>query len=116
MNELKSRVGDIEYRVREVKRYIVTRYGIGLGKGGCLQSSTHGEFDNWDTAYQVGYALCKKEHDDLGYPPGDERIQYPDSHGPDYPWDYGKETESVTESQAIKDEFAPNIIIGAASR
>jgi len=102
MVELKSRAGDIEYKVREVKRYIVTRYGIGLGKGGFLQSSLHGEFDNWDTAYQVAYALCKKEHDDLGYAPDDTRIQYPNSHGPDYPWNYGTESmENVSEEAEV---------------
>lgn len=113
--ELRNRSGDIEYKVREVKRYIVTRYGIGLGRGGCLQSSTHGEFDNWDTAYQVGYALCKKEHDDLGYPPGDMRIQYPDSHGPDYPWDYGQETVVESVFNEEETDIRQNII-GCTSR
>ena len=66
--------GMIEYRVRMVPRYIVTRYEANPNVGG---SSQHGEFDNQDTAYAVGYALCKAEHDRLGWPPGDERICYP---------------------------------------
>lgn len=37
----------------------------------------HGEYDNADVAYQVGYALCKAEHDRLGWPIDDERIKYP---------------------------------------
>lgn len=66
----------IEYRVRPVTRYIVTRYEE---KGGASQAAVRmaSEFDNADTAYEVGYALCKAEHDRLGYAPGDERIIYP---------------------------------------
>lgn len=69
----------IEYRVRPVTRYIVTRFEShdhpdGRSGGG---SRPLGEFDSADTAYEVGYALCKAEHDRLGWPPGDERIQYP---------------------------------------
>lgn len=69
----------IEYKVRPVTRYIVTRYhncdnGAGV--------ETHGEYDRERTAYDVAYALCKMEHDSLGYPPGDERVQYPESPAP----------------------------------
>jgi hypothetical protein len=63
----------IEYRVRPVTRYVVTRWHDGEGVG----VEQKGEFDNFDTAYAVGYALCKHEHQELGYPPGDERVQYP---------------------------------------
>ena len=69
----------VENRVREVKRYVVTRFEQSGREG---SSSVHGEFDNFDVAYQVGYALCKAEHDRLGYPPCDERIQYPLSTPP----------------------------------
>lgn len=68
----------VEYRVRPVTRYIVTRYerteSAGVS-GGCVQQ--RGEYDNAETAYEVGYALCKAEHERLGWPPADERIQYP---------------------------------------
>ena len=69
----------IEYRVRPVGRYIVTRYERevhedGTCSGGC---SSLGEFDNAETAYQVGYALAKAEHERLGWPIADERIIYP---------------------------------------
>lgn len=68
----------IEYRVRPVTRFVVTRYEQqedgNRNSGGC---STLGEYDNQDLAYQVGYALCKAEHGRLGWPPGDERILYP---------------------------------------
>lgn len=64
----------IEYRVRMVPRYIVTRYAE-TGQTG--DSSTKGEYDNPDIAYEVGYALCKAEHQALGWPVDDERVQYP---------------------------------------
>lgn len=72
----------IEYRVRPVTRYIVTRYQASPTIDGTLnraigKSETKGEFDNAETAYAVGYALCKEEHERLGFPPSDERVQYP---------------------------------------
>lgn len=69
----------VEYKVRAVTKYIVTRYeesGV-VGKAG--YSSKRGEFDNFDTAYHVGYAMAKLEHEQLGYAPGDMRIIYPES-------------------------------------
>lgn len=65
---------NVEYRVRPVTRYIVTRFHSDAQSGGC---ETKGEFDSADAAYQVGYALAKDEHQRLGYPVGDERIKYP---------------------------------------
>lgn len=67
----------IEYRVRPVTRYIVSRFEERDGGGTSGSSRQQGEYDNADVAYQVGYALAKAEHDRLGYPPGDERIVYP---------------------------------------
>lgn len=78
----------IEYRVRSVERFIVTRFSrtasatvYGEEKD-VSSSSQHGEFDNFETAYAVAYALCKAEHQQLGYAVDDERIQYPLSHPP----------------------------------
>lgn len=65
----------IEYKVREVTRYIVTRYEE--GEHGLGSSSVHGEYDNHDMAYEVAYALAKLDHSKSGLPPGDERIIYP---------------------------------------
>lgn len=70
----------IEYRVRKVERYVVTRwysadYETGGGEGGCEQ---RGEFDHADTAYEVAYALARQEHQQHGWPLGDERIKYPE--------------------------------------
>jgi hypothetical protein len=64
----------IEYRVRPVTRYVVTRYEAS-GNGAGVR--TLGEYDNQMVAQEVGYALCKAEHERLGYPPGDMRIIYP---------------------------------------
>lgn len=64
----------IEYRVRPVTRYIVTRY-CEMNDGGGV--STCGEYDNEEVAYQVGYALAKTEHERQGWPADDPRIQYP---------------------------------------
>lgn len=73
----------IEYRVRPVTRYIVTRYeeestGIAGQPITGASSTQYGEFDSHKEAYNVGYALCLAEHQRLGWPPGDERIRYPD--------------------------------------
>lgn len=67
----------VEYKVRPVTRYIVTSFMSANEqvKGG---SSTHGEFSSSDVAYEVAYALCRAEHESLGYAPGDERIRYPE--------------------------------------
>ena len=70
----------IEYRVRPVTRFIVTRFHSdhdGPEKSYSAGSSGHGEFDNHTVAHEVAYALCKAEHERLGWPAGDERIQYP---------------------------------------
>ena len=75
-NVLEDKAPDlIEYRVRPVTRYIVTRYSQERDRLG--GSSECGEYDRYDTAYQVAYALCRAEHERLGYPLGDERIKYP---------------------------------------
>lgn len=74
----------VEYRVRKVERYIVTRFesseshyedGRISYSGG---SESFGEFDNASAAYKVALGLCKTEHADRGWPQGDGRIVYPD--------------------------------------
>lgn len=70
----------IEYRVRMVPRYFVTRYHETENCGG---SETRGEYDNAAVAHEVAYALCKAEHDRLGWAPDDERIQYPRTYEDD---------------------------------
>lgn len=67
---------NIEYRVRPVTRYVVTRYED-QGANGTGSIRTLGEYDNQEVAQEVGYALCKAEHQNLGWAPGDNRIIYP---------------------------------------
>ncbi len=66
----------VEYRVRKIERYIVTRYEAGENFAG---GGVKGEYPNEEIAHEVAYALCKAEHERLGWPVGDERIQYPRS-------------------------------------
>ena len=75
----------IEYRVRPVTRFIVTRFEQQTNQEGdviAAASTQCGEYDNFDKAYEVGYALAAADHKRLGWPPGDERIAYPDPKCP----------------------------------
>lgn len=77
----------IEYRVRPVTRFIVTRFEKVGGEHvapnarniGSVGSVGNGEFNNADTAYAVAYALARADHERLGYELGDPRIRYPDA-------------------------------------
>lgn len=66
----------VEYKIRRVTRFIVTRFqeDDAATTGSSIEVGT---YPNADVAYEVGYALAKAEHERLGYEPGDERIQYP---------------------------------------
>jgi hypothetical protein len=66
---------ELEYRVVPVTRFIVTRFFMGPNSVGSV--SDRGEYNNENVAHEVAYALCKKEHEDLGYDVGDMRIKYP---------------------------------------
>lgn len=74
----------IEYRVKPVTRFIVTKWEKDvepeeMGSAGHAATVAAGgaEYDSYDTAFAVAYALCKADHDWLGYHPDDERVQYP---------------------------------------
>ena len=76
----------IEYRVRPVTRYVVTRWQSGERHGSqmtCGSSETRGEFDNERSAYEVAYALCKHEHNASGELPGSMNFIYPRPVGAD---------------------------------
>lgn len=70
-------LGKVEYRVRVIERYEVTRYHQGADglSAGC---ETKGEYANPEIAHEVAYALCKAEHEQLGWSVGDDRIRYPE--------------------------------------
>jgi hypothetical protein len=69
-------IGKVEYRVRPITRFVVTRYHESEG-GNTGGTSERGQYDNAEVAHEVAYALCKAEHEQLGWPIDDERIQYP---------------------------------------
>lgn len=71
------KMSKIEYRVRPVTRYVVTKHEKLDNGSGSLR--TLGMYDNPDMAQEVAYALCQADHERLGYPPGDMRIIYPQS-------------------------------------
>ena len=73
-------IGKIEYRVVPITRYQITRhYHDASGRTGGTEQ--RGEYNNHEVAYEVAVALCKAEHERLGWPVGDERVQYPRSPG-----------------------------------
>lgn len=71
----------VEYRVRPITRYIVTRYAQTIEidpSGACgSESSTRGTYDNAEIAHEVAYALCKAEHDASGEELGSMNFIYP---------------------------------------
>lgn len=71
----------IEYRVKRVERFIVTRHESNVDPSGVAHSGSTrqigGEHDGFDVAYQVGYALAREEAERLGYPAFDNRMVYP---------------------------------------
>lgn len=71
-------ISKVEYRVRMAPRYYVTRYQADVDGGQGVE--TKGVYDNPEVAHEVAFALCKAEHERLGFAPGDERIVYPDSY------------------------------------
>ena len=66
----------IEYRVKPVTRYIVTRYE--RVEGDMANTRGLGEFPTYQQAYDIGYALAKSEHEQRGWPAGDMRMRYPE--------------------------------------
>ena len=71
----------VQYRVRAINRFVVTRYHESEG-GSVGGVDTKGTYDNPEVAHEVAYALCKAEHDAAGTPPDDPNFQYPESPNP----------------------------------
>lgn len=65
----------IQYKVKPITRYIVTRFERSGQSGTAV--TERGQFDSYDTAYDVAYAMCKLEHDMAGTGPDDADFQYP---------------------------------------
>lgn len=67
----------IEYRVKRVERFIVTRYEQDENATTCASRQVGKEFDSFETAYEVGYALARADQERLGLPPGDDGVIFP---------------------------------------
>jgi hypothetical protein len=71
----------IEYKVRPVTRYIVTRFECKEAEDGSFgnqgASTQHGVFDSGAVAYEVAYALCRREHELSGQPIDSVNYRYP---------------------------------------
>lgn len=74
----------IEYSVRPVTRYIITRFSKSLSP--CMTgelvegagSDGRGEYDNANVAFEVACALASADRERMGWPRGDGRIVFPD--------------------------------------
>lgn len=64
----------IEYRVKRVERYIVTRSEQSENSGSVVQ---RGFYESPQIAYEVAYALCRAEHERSGEDPGSMNFIYP---------------------------------------
>lgn len=78
----KDNTTQLEYRVRRVERFIVTRFSrTDENSPGTVEE--RGEYENPEVAHEVAYALCKREHEILGWPIDDMRIRYPEKRNMD---------------------------------
>lgn len=69
-------IGKVEYQVRKVERFIITRYAEDeQGRPG--GSEMKGEYESAGLAHEIAFALARDEHQRLGWGLGDERMQYP---------------------------------------
>ena len=73
----------IEYRVKRVERFIVTRHEEDEQGTTGSNRQIGKEFDNFDIAYEVGYALARADQERLGLLPGDMGVIFPSNlrHG-----------------------------------
>lgn len=65
----------IEYRVKRVERFIVTRHEDHGSTGSTRQIGK--EFDNFETAYEVGTALARSDQERLCILPGEYGVIFP---------------------------------------
>ena len=65
----------IEYRIKRVERFIVTRHEDYGSTSSVRQIGN--EYDNFNVAYEVGYALARADQERLGLPPGDMSVIFP---------------------------------------
>lgn len=79
----------IEYRIKAVTRYVLTRHTDGEHGRPTNDTEDHREsvpetrqigpeYTSAETVYEVGYALARQDAERLGYGPGDDRVIYPE--------------------------------------
>ncbi len=66
----------IEYRVRRVERFIVTRHEDGPTPGAQQKGP---DYPSFEQAYEVATALARAEREHLDLPPGDMGVIFPSS-------------------------------------
>lgn len=71
-------IGKIEYQVRPITRFIVTRYVAGDDMSPSC-SEVKGEYDNEQLAFEIGTALAKDERLRRGWALDDGRMVFPKS-------------------------------------
>ena len=67
----------IEYRVKRVERFIVTRHEESDSETTGSTRQIGNEYDGFEVAYEVAYALARADQDRLGLPPGDMGVIFP---------------------------------------
>lgn len=76
----------IEYRVRPVTRFVVTRFE---SDGGMASSTSCGEFDREEAALRVGFAAAKMDQEEFRFDHNRAKVIFPDM--PEN-WSYYRET------------------------
>lgn len=67
----------IEYRVKRVERFIVTRFEQSEGGQTGSVRQIGKEYDTFETAYEVGYAMARADQERLELLPGDMGVIFP---------------------------------------
>ncbi|MBE7732158.1 hypothetical protein [Devosia faecipullorum] len=67
----------VEFRIKKIERYIVTRFEQGFATDGEAVVATFGTYDNADQAHHVAMALARDQANRLGIPLNHPSIVYP---------------------------------------
>ena len=67
----------IEYRVKRVERFIVTRHEEAEDAITGSVRQIGNEYDSFEVAYEVGYALARADQERLSLSPGDKGVIFP---------------------------------------
>lgn len=71
--------GAVWYSVEPIgSGQVIRREWVGAFDEDVEEFEELGRYTDAGVAYEVAYALCERECEELGYPPEDNRIQYPE--------------------------------------